>query len=493
MNKKYLLILLCIFIIFSCTREDKQAENSSSVGETSEALSQDRGNLTKPTPKTTSKKATKTKVNIYFENTMSMYGYVPKTKGTIFRDNFRKLLIYTKNEYDAKNISVSLINNKKIFHPDFNSQNIGSLNENILRSNYKEGRGNSDFDQTIGDVIKKHNNEDISILLADFIYSPSRNDIKSSLTKLQDNITDALLKAKNAGKDINIKIYRFISDFDGVYYDLNDKHILGIKQRPYFMFVIANKDKLEKFVSTIEPNLINNPSFQNSYSFINSAYKIEKYSALLNTLNQGRFTADQGSNGKNVKAVKYNSEKRDTDDFRLAVAVNLSSIPVSEDYLLDKSNYKLNSKDQSISDIGLIGGNKISFGTEQINIKPLDIPRITNCTHVLVFTSKKSTLDDINFSLEKNLPQWIDEFSIKDDRDIKTNKDNQLKTLGFSYIAQGIFQANKQIGQNNNYFNINIPVKMEQSSNYRSILYWGVAIIIIGFVVLIIIKNKSRK
>lgn len=492
MIKKYLIVLSCILLQYSCSRSSENNQNKN-IDNTTKLTNHKKP--AKDSIKISHQKVEIDNINIFFENSLSMYGYVPDPvdQETAFRDNLRKLLIYTQNEYGRDNTTVSLINNKQTHKTNFLSQNIEQLNKNTLAlKKYKKGRGNSDFDKLIYKIIEDHQNNDLSILLADFIYSPSNSNIKTSLTKLQDNITDALLTAKKDGKDINIKIYRFLSDFKGNYYDKNNTTITGITKRPYFMFVIGNNQNINNFSKNIEPNLTDNSSFTHAVSLDANTYNIDNYSVLLNTLNQGYLKAKKGINTSKVKALELISQDRNSNGIQVAVAVDFSKIPVNENYLLNKDNYKVNSQNISLAKIGKIEERKVLIDNQELNIKPIDISKTKNCTHLLVFSSTNPTLNDINFSLEKKLPVWIDKLSINNDIDIKSNKDKQLKTLGFNYIANGISKANNEIKNNNQYLTINIPVTMVQSNNLMPTIIWIIGLVLIFLIVFIIIKNKSR-
>src|SRR5690606_3678540 len=124
-------------------------------------------------------------VKIYFENTHSMDGYI--NGNTQFKDVLRELLVLVDNDPSIDfDTSFYLLNNE-LNKEDFGVETIKISERLSQKSTAKFGNKNSsDFEEVLNRVLQNHDPEDISILMADFIYSPKgESDIPSALNKLK--------------------------------------------------------------------------------------------------------------------------------------------------------------------------------------------------------------------------------------------------------------------------------------------------------------------
>lgn len=490
MKKVLLLPFLVLFL--ACTRTINNNETSSPI------------TIIDTTTVATKKYAVEPveigKVKVYLENTLSMYGYLPyQGKGgviTDFRNTVNQILRASKNTYRKENVELFLINNTIITSINIDN-NLGNIDENKLKSQYSKGNGSSDFDQLFKEIIKDWNKDEVIVFIADFIYSPKGRDPKSGLEDFRGEITDAFQNASN-GESLSVNILHLESDFYGKYYDIDDIGHNGIDNRPYYVFIIGDERNVREYSAGIVPQ-IEKYKLKNEYNLSPSETKIDNYSALPFTLNIGQFKAkDSHTNGSQIKAVTIKNSLKNSANVQLAIAVNLRDVPVSHEYLMDIDNYQLDNEIIEIKNIGLVKNKKIELndGTSDI-IKPNDIPKAGNASHVFLLSFPATYKGSIELSLKKDIPDWVKDVSIKDgkdDRDIQTNILKQSQTFGFNYIVEGIYNAQRLKSPTNQYFQITLDIDQEKSSSgIGTILGWLIGLGIIGIIIFIIIRNKQRK
>ena len=166
MKQIFAVILLSVsFIIlfFSCAREENEI-----VTDPSNAITK---NPKKDSTVTVDNKRIETAhLKLYVENTFSMVGHI---KGF---PQFKEVLARLINEVefiDSPHFSTHVyLINSTITELNIPSRITIDLNKDVAFG--KGDRGNSDFEKVISKILDEHHNDDdISVLAADFIYSPT--------------------------------------------------------------------------------------------------------------------------------------------------------------------------------------------------------------------------------------------------------------------------------------------------------------------------------
>lgn len=393
-------------------------------------------------------------VKIYFENTLSMDGYI--NGNTNFKDVFRELLVAVDNENQIDLETEFYLLNNELTPTNFGVENT-KIPEKLtpLSTSGKGNKGSSNFEEILNTVLQNQEGDVISVIMADFIYSPQgETDTPSALNKLRTYTQDAFLKAVNQNNALETRIYGFTSVFNGTYYDINNKHIQGVKSRPYYYFVIAPANLMPVFAENIATQLKKAPGYQNEALFTSANFSSIPTEILTATANNGRIKA----RGRDIEVVSY--PKRG--DLEFAVLADLTELPVDNDYLLDKDNFKLNNPEFSIKDIGLVKAKNIEFSElAPLKIDPSTLVKINKkkFTHAILFRADGMVSEDLKFTLKKKIPTWVRSAHSNDDRQIRNDSLEQTKTFGFGHLVEGISRAYKQQSGNDEYFNISIPVK----------------------------------
>lgn len=107
----------------------------------------------------------------------------------------------------------------------------------------------STFDKIFSEMVELATSDTLTVLLSDGIMSSS-----SGQTKLSQSFTDydkghlkTEIQKAVRGKNKAVSIYRIMGDFNGSYYDKGNKPIKYSGSRPFYVFVIGDKDNVRYF------------------------------------------------------------------------------------------------------------------------------------------------------------------------------------------------------------------------------------------------------
>jgi len=439
--------------------------------------------LDKPTPPTAPQPKIKPTVNVYIENSGSMDGYVYGQ--TEFKGAIRDLLVMLKYHYDEENIKIFFINDKP--YPTASGTDLATFATNINAHWHIGDRKNSELNNIFKQVLDRTNNQTISILFSDYIYSiPNKGNTVGLLNDAKSLTKDAFQnKWKKDKVPLATTIVKMKSKFDGRYFpytsDTDFFYILSsetdnhkkefivfdnkygrggfnfskpcytISKRPYYICVIGNQEVLNDFNKKIEMKTGKMEGYENKYVLSSEDAKSVYYSVLQSTYNKGRFKPDRKKSKKNyihgIEDVHLQKSgggcsRGKEEPLSFAVAVDFSNIQAEDDYLKNPVNYTIITNNFSIDSI---------ISAEKNKIKPNDWNRIAaaNPTHIIVMTAKTKAVSDISFVLKKQMPQWIKDSNTEDDT-CKSKLEN--KTFGLYYWITGISEAYETIYPNNKYF-----------------------------------------
>ena len=390
-------------------------------------------------------------VKIYFENTLSMDGYINGNTG--FKDVFRELLVAIENEDNIDFETEFYLINNKVTKTDFGVSTT-KISER-LTPNYtaeKGNKGSSDFEEVLDKILKNQTGDAISVIMADFIYSPNGVEkVPSALNKLQTYTENAFLKAGKEN-ELDTRIYRFNSDFNGIYYDYNNSKVKGINNRPYYYIVIGPSALLNLFDSEIAPQIKDNSGFENQALFTTKKFSPINVKIISSAIN-GRIK----TRGGDIEIINYPRNGK----LKFIALVNLEKLPLTNEYILDVDNYQLKNPEFRIEEVGNIEGRNLEFpnsGVVKMGASTLVSIKGQHYTHAIIFSADGLVSENLTFSLEKRIPAWIQKINSDDDRNIQSDSLEQTKTFSFGHLVSGISEAYRQQNENNKYFTITIPV-----------------------------------
>ncbi len=384
----------------------------------------------------TKKTSSEMEMDIYVENSASMFGYLEG------QTEFKSVLMDLPFRMKDKGLKTNFffINDKSYpIDKDFKVF-IESLNSTEAKKYGKTDASQLDLmlETMINNALKTGKS---AFLASDFVYDVRGKKPTDELQNLENKIKNSVNKLKNQGW--GLLVLRLKSQFNGTYYDLNDKKTqLKGEQRPYYIWICGHNQLLQTFTTEYNVSTLKGFELANLYQ---QPANIQPYVSILPTSEKkGSFTRKAGKGAVteliNVEGVQGSRE------FQLSLAVNLSEIPVPADYLTNTANYQLKSDlNAQIVSITPVSNAKIQANDRRF---------LCEATHVFVINIPsliiKTASADFNLQLLQKTPDWVNNLHTDDDSNIKAilNKSFGLKNLiagvenGFNPSQEQLIYAN---------------------------------------------------
>lgn len=396
------------------------------------------------------------KVNIYIESSGSMDGFVEGS--TNFKHDIGDLLVDVKYYYDEENVKLYFIHND--FREKLKMRTIEKELANFadwIDVDWKnEPRGcNTKLNNIFDTILRKTDANTVSILISDCIYSIGNGETKNSLFSARSQTKDAFLsRIKKRDIKLATSIYRMLSEFNGKYYPYTgDAHSFKVndKSLPYYICVFADNNVMYDFYSKIK--ISDCKGYNKKYTLAHSSSEEPYWTILPVTNKKGRFQRIREHNSVNAVHGIENVEHDKDGLFSFCVAIDMSGINVQEDYLLDPSNYILDNYRYKITTI-------TPYNKEDLNSSDLVIIQKStkNPTHIITIEATGTAVCDLELSLERKMPHWIDQYNIMDDT--KCDSIESGGSFGLRYWIEGISEAYEIIYPGDNtYFSFKITIK----------------------------------
>lgn len=317
-------------------------------------------------------------VDVYLENSGSMYGYV---NGQGFKDivyNYLSNIKVAQINNALRNMNLYYINSNVFPQQNDLDKFIKTLNVNEFRRLGGNG-ASTDIADLLKCVLERTSKEKVSILVSDFIFSPgSGKNAGMYLTNQQNAIKIHVAEKLRTSKDFAICIYKFESNFKGTYYNKEDHPSQINENRPFYIWVMGNKDMIRKLKNSVPDDRFGSGLMA---SFI------------LEPMNQD-LKSSCNANGELI--------------------IQTSKLLQNKDYLMDTSNYSIVNKSIKINSLMVNNNGNVVMRLS----KDLSIQLNSECV------------------LMAKVPQWI-----RDSNDSNGNRAVLHKTYGFNYLIDGIYQA----------------------------------------------------
>jgi len=386
-------------------------------------------------------------INFFLDKTESMQGYLNGSAG--FANDFPNILVDIQYK----------INNGRPIRIYYASDSIEKYKKNTEDFNNEISTtkvANSDgypIYKIFEKIIYYTGKDDISIFVSDCILSFSNNEIRKNpeisrqkIGDLRSTINATFEKAKT--KNICASVFGFNSKFYGKYYYYDntwkDFEKKGIT-RPYYVWVIGNKDLVKKFDSCLNVISSFNPGLK-QINFGIFEKPTQDYKILFNYGKEGEWTAE--NNG--ISDAKINLGKGKSITF--AIAVDLSNLPVyaTEEHFL-RNCFQKNEKDAKYT----LAVKKIS-STDITKALPNEKTALQNNTHII--TINVSDLIPSQGLISFEIPAQYDtsyyEWSTMNDKD---PNNFEGKTFAFKHLIDGINDAYQN--KADKFLNISITIK----------------------------------
>ncbi|MDR2563227.1 MAG: hypothetical protein LBC98_04725 [Prevotellaceae bacterium] len=374
----------------------------------------------------------KPKINVYIENSGSMDGYV---KGvTEFEQIVYNYLSDINNKDITDTMNLFYINSEILPQGQVTKNNMNVLTGFIATLDPKTfnakggGRGTSDIAKVLDSVLQRTNENTVSILVTDGIFSPGKG-IKAAqyLPNQQIGIKNAFVGFCSKVKDAAVLVYQLSSQFNGTYYNKEDSPKQIEEQRPFYIWVIGNEQSLKTLRNKIPDHTFIGKGVEHVFA-IASGNKEVNYAIKPGS---GVFHLDKTNPKTTIKDWKKNSKGGGTKLAQFSVNVDFSAFLQDDAYLPDTSNYDLNDKDFTLSITKAASGSY----THSLNIQSPII--------------KKAAL---SIKLLSKVPTWVEDINDDDGSAAVPGK-----TFGIKYQINGLHEAFTLNG--NHYTEIKIFIK----------------------------------
>lgn len=347
-------------------------------------------------------------VNVYVENSGSMYGYVGAGHGSDFRNMVFNYLTDVKISGIFENMNLHFVNSRVIPQGSAVDDFVKKLEPNtfLVAGGYS---GATDIAEIIKKVFPKGN--EVAVLVSDCIISPGKGHNASEyLSNQQTGIKGFLAQRPNLSQT-GVIVYRMLGQFKGNYYDTVDskKPYSGI--RPYYVWVMGDVATLKELRQQTETKMKTQPD---EIGIITSGNKNIKYHILSEGGKYRRSHADPKATIEKVGKVKT------TAGSRVVVKLNADYSQMLQDdaYLTNASNYEVSDPMFRVDAV-----TKTSDSQYVITV---------SCAFI-----KKGT---IYVRLKNKPPQWVAACS-DTDGGFPNPKDTHQTTYGLSYLIGGVYDA----------------------------------------------------
>ena len=363
----------------------------------------------------------KCNVNVYIENSASMYGYV---KGvTEFEQAIYSYISDIKLSDFCRNLNLNYINSIIIRQPD----DVSDFIEKLEPSTFKIKGGNhstTDISNLFKSIMDEQGKDDISILISDFVFSPGKKDASEYLTNQQIGIKTQFATRLKDDPDYAAVLYRLMSKFDGKYYNKFDHPTQICDERPFYIWLLGDKNQLQRLTTEIKKENIKGHGVDHTFC-ISKMTEAAPYS-ILPMPRIGTFKIDPANVKTSILKAKVD-KKAVGSKFVVSFGVDYSGLLLEDSYLTDPGNYEVNNKAYTID----------------ISRNPNNT---SNYTHIIKLSLDPSqpviSRGNIKISLLKKSAPWAGPLTDTIGEDIFA-EGAMGKTFGLNTLIDGVYDAYK--------------------------------------------------
>lgn len=421
-KRKIIYIILLCFIV-SCNTEEKDIKKATKVND---EISE---------------------INFFMENSGSMAGYLKGS--TDFVKTIPNLLVAIEQKIDSGKIPLHTFYIANSITP-FSGTAQDFVYEISTKQTAKEK--SSEMHRIFRMIADKTDSNDISMFVSDCILSYSDEDIKKNPEinrekaegGLKPFITSAFndLQKKN---DMCASIYSFNSSFNGTYYTYKNGKIplKGNVKRPYYLWVIGNKNLLKKINAQLKKLENFKPDVVIDFGIFDEP--ITDYNIFFKLKKGGQWEPQ----GKGITNIEVSNKKPAT----VLIGVDLSTLP---DFVKDTTYLLQNlQKNKDNIDFKIL---KVSLqeSIDRSTLKKNEQDAFNKSTHLFLIeiTNVYKSQADLKISLPLQYDTAYRNLSIMDDRKVA---DISGKTFAFQHLVDGVRSAYQN--SNQEFIRISIPIK----------------------------------
>ena len=357
-------------------------------------------------------------VNVYLENSGSMNGYVDNGK-TLFQQDVYNYLCDVEISGIPSAMNLHFINSQII--------NRGSVIEDFINrltpSSFSSSGGSTattDIAAIFKQVLAHTDDNIVSIFISDCIFSPGSVEYPDAyLANQQVGIKKCVADYLATHSDFAILVYQLYSNFDGKYYDYQNRPRNYTGERPYYIWVMGNTLNIAKLRAAIPNNKFSGNGVANVWCAYNREVSDLPY-AIVPKAVQGDFER------KNKTTMAKIKRENGGFAFKITAELGVLELLLGNDYLMDTNNYSrlINKQD---SDEWYIS---IERNTNSASPATHNITLGTNTT---------IPQGNLSVAIRCMSPKWA--YDMTDIDDTQFEDGNERKTYGLKYMFDGIQQA----------------------------------------------------
>lgn len=339
------------------------------------------------------------KVMLYIENSGSMDGYM--FNGSELKDAVYSYVSGLSTHTDTTEVYFV---NSDVYRVNAPLQDvIYSMSPALFRKS-PGNKANTDIADIFGMILSRIEKNSVSILVTDAILDLPKGNTVFFYTK-QTQIKSIFENLLKENSNLAIEIFRMSSRFNGKYYYTGGSVAISDQKRPYYMFVIGDKQALSSANDIVSKSQIQH-GVDNYYAY--SSYT-------------------------QVPFVIMNKKKKMKGD-KFEVRLQQKAVPIIAKVDL---SYTLHD-DELLKDTNLYS---IAFGDENIRIKNIkELSKEPDYTHAITLTLPENANEgSVNlYFCPPPYPYWLDDANDDlSDASVATT----MKTTGIKYIIEGISDA----------------------------------------------------
>lgn len=293
--------------------------------------------------------------------------------------------------------------------------------------------GYTDFHKIFNDLLNKTSGNVVNVLFTDMIYSVKSMDGVNPQKVFNEARQMVNAVFKDEVKNKSMLIIRLDGSYNGPYYAYDNSAHEYSGKRPYYMVIVTSNENMLRLTSddTLKSfaDFHSLRGFSHSMLFTADDLYSPYASFLLNNKDAyGRYRPER-TQENGILSLHDISPEGSSKEVQLALAVDLSRMPVDQSYLMDINNYQVESDDN----IRLKKIRKI----EKADRTPAEKKYIGSATHLFIFTVSNLTHGQkVSVRLLNRMPSWITSGSCDDDH-VPTPD----QTFGLRYLLQGIYDS----------------------------------------------------
>lgn len=339
------------------------------------------------------------KIKLYIENSGSMDGYM--FNGSELKDAVYSYVSGLATHSDTTELYFV---NSDVYRVNAPLQDVIYTMSPELFHKLPGNKANTDIADIFSMVLSQIEENSVSILVTDAILDLPKGNTVFFYTK-QTQIKSLFENLLKENPNLSVEILRMLSRFNGKYYYTGGSIALSDQKRPYYMFVLGDKQTLSSANDIVTKSQIQ--------------HGVEDYYAY-SSYTQAPF-------------VVLNKKKKSKDG-QFEVRLQQNAVPV-----IAKVDLRYTLHDEEfLKEPDLYS---VAFGDDSIKIKMIkELPKEPEYTHAITLTLPKNANEgSVNiYFCPPPYPGWLDDAN-DDLSDISVA--TSMKTTGIKYIVEGISDA----------------------------------------------------